>query len=84
MFKENQPVVNQKAVIQIVWGGLLTLAGIGVFFRIPQVMPRIKEIGAFSSSAGFVYFCLFLLGLLLIIGGVKKIRDNYKKLNQKD
>lgn len=84
MYKEKQPIMNPKAIIQIVWGGLLTLAGIGVFFRIPHVMPKIKQIGAFSSSGGFIYFCLFLLGILLVFGGVKKIRDNYKKLHQKE
>ncbi len=65
---------------QIVWGILLVLAGVGVFFRIPQVMPKIKTIEYFASVIGFVYFCFYLLGFLLILGGTRKIYTNYKKL----
>ena len=65
--------------IQIVWGVILVLAGIGVFFRIPQVMPKIERIEQFSSVLFFIRFCFYFLGVLLIGGGAKKIYDNYKK-----
>lgn len=68
-------------MIQIIWGGFLLLAGVGVFFRIPQVMPKIEQIESFSSSIVFIRICFYLLGCLLIGGGVKKIRYNYKKLS---
>ena len=71
---------KNKIHIQLVWGGLLVLAGIGVFFRIPQVMPRIKTIESFSSAIWFIYICFYLLGILLIMGGAKKIYENYRKL----
>jgi hypothetical protein len=71
---------KNKAIAHIVWGILLVLAGIGVFFRIPQVMPKIAEIEWFSSSMGFVRFCFYLLGMLLIAGGAKKIYQHYRKL----
>ena len=71
---------KNKIHIQLVWGGLLVLAGIGVFFRIPQVMPRIKEIEQFSSAMWFIYICFYLLGILLIIGGSRKLWENYRKL----
>ena len=64
---------------QLVWGGLLVLAGIGVFFRIPQVMPKIKTIEYFSSAIWFIYICFYLLGFLLILGGGRKIYENYRK-----
>ncbi len=64
--------------IQIVWGVVLVLAGIGVFFRIPQVMPKIQEIEHFSSAIFFIRFCFYFLGVLLIGGGAKKIYDNYR------
>jgi len=66
--------------IQIVWGVVLVLAGIGVFFRIPQVMPEIQKIEQFSSAIFFIRFCFYLLGVLLIGGGAKKIYDNYLKI----
>ena len=71
---------KKKTNFQIVWGGLLVLAGIGVFFRIPQVMPKIKTIEYFSSTIWFIYICFYLLGFLLMLGGGRKIYDNYRKL----
>ena len=71
-----------KNTIQFIWGCLLILAGIGVFFRIPQVMPQIEKIEYFSSA--FVRFCFYLLGILLIGGGAKKIYDYYYKSEDKD
>lgn len=74
---------KNKIHLQIVWGALLLLAGIGVFFRIPQVMPQIKTIETFASIIGFIYFCFYLLGFLLILGGAQKIYTNLKKLRER-
>ena len=71
---------KNKIHLQLVWGSLLVLAGIGVFFRIPQVMPKIKTIEYFSSAIWFIYLCFYLLGILLIMGGGRKIYENYRKL----
>jgi hypothetical protein len=73
---------KNKIYTQIVWGILLVMAGVGVFFRIPQVMPKIKTIEYFASAIGIVYFCFYLLGFLLILGGTKKIYTNYKELKR--
>ena len=43
-------------------------------------MPRIKTIESFSSAIWFIYICFYLLGILLIMGGAKKIYENYRKL----
>jgi uncharacterized membrane protein HdeD (DUF308 family) len=59
--------------IHLIWGTLLVLAGIGVFYRIPQVMPKIEKIEYFSSSLFFIRFCFYLIGILLIGGGIKKL-----------
>jgi hypothetical protein len=75
---------KNKIYFQIVWGILLVLAGVGVFFRIPQVIPKIKTIEHFAYAIGFIYFCFYLLGFLLIIGGARKIFANYKKLNPRE
>lgn len=71
---------KNKIHFQLIWGILLLLAGVGVFFRIPQVMPQIKTIETFASIIGFIYFCFYLLGFLLILGGAKKIYANLKKM----
>jgi hypothetical protein len=75
---------KNKIYFQVVWGFLLVLAGVGVFFRIPQVMPKVRTIESFASAIGFVYFCFYLLGFLLILGGVRKIFANYKKLKHQN
>ena len=75
---------KNKIHLQIVWGVLLVLAGAGVFFRIPQVMPKIKTIEHIAAAGGFVYFCFYLLGFLLILGGARKIFANYKKLTSRE
>lgn len=74
---------RQKALFHIVWGCVLALFGVAVFFRIPQVMPKIEQIEQFSSVLGFIRFCFYLLGALLIGGGAKKIVENYRQLEKK-
>lgn len=75
---------KSKIHFQLIWGILLLLAGVGVFFRIPQVMPQIKTIQTFASIIGFIYFCFYLLGFLLILGGAKKIYANLKELRNQN
>ena len=71
-------MAKNKKVVQLVWGIALVLAGIGVFYRIPQVMPKIEQIQQFSSIMVVIRFCFYFLGVLLIGGGAKKIYDNYR------
>ncbi len=73
------PMARNTEKIQLGWGVLLVLAGIGVFFRIPQVMPKIEQIDQFASVTLFIKFCFYLMGALLIGGGLKKIYENYQK-----
>ncbi len=70
---------KNKTVIQLIWGIALVLAGVGVFFRIPQVMPKIAKIEQFSRVMIFIRFCFYLIGILLIGGGSKKIYSNYSE-----
>ena len=75
-------MAHKKNTLQLIWGILLLFAGIGVFFRIPQVMPEIKKIEHFASYMGFIYFCFFLIGVLLIVGGGKKVYHYTRQSNQ--
>ena len=75
---------KRKTTTQLIWGVALVLAGVGVFFRIPQVMPKIEKIEWFSSSLFFVRACFYFLGILLIAGGSKKIYHHYRKLKTQD
>lgn len=75
---------RRQTIFQIIWGGMLLVAGVGVFFRIPQVMPKLEQIDGFSSVIIFIRFSFYLIGCLLICGGFMKIRKNYKDLSQKN
>ena len=75
---------NKKNALQLTWGILLLLAGVGVFFRIPQVMPQIKKIAHFAPYILFIYFCFYLLAILLIVGGGKKIYIYLKQSSEEN
>ena len=73
---------EEKNKIQLIWGVILLLAGIGVFFRIPQVMPEIKKIEHFAAYIPFIYFSFYLLCILLVVGGARKIYRYIQKSKQ--
>jgi len=64
---------------QVVWAIALILAGLGVFYRIPQVMPHIEQIPRFAAASGVVRFCFYFIGVFLIGGGCKKLMQQYRK-----
>jgi hypothetical protein len=71
MSKRNSP-------LQMRWGILLLLAGLGVFFMTPQKMREIEKIEHFSSYIPFIWFCFYFMSVLLIGGGIKKIYHHYR------
>jgi hypothetical protein len=71
-------MTDPKHPFQLAWGLLLTLAGIGVLFRIPQVMPQIEQIDYFKGVTPFLYFSFYLIAVILIGGGLKKIYAYFK------
>lgn len=74
---------RQRIIFQIIYGGILILAGVGVFFRIPQVLPELaRQYESIRASLPFIRVCFYLLGCLLIGGGVMKIHFNYKRLSE--
>ena len=75
---------KQKSTFQLVWGLLLLLAGIGVFFRIPQIMPEIKKIEHFAPYMTYIYFCFYLIGILLVVGGGRKVYNYLKSRNKEE
>ena len=77
-------MADKKNSLQLIWGILLLFAGIGVFFRIPQVMPEVKKIENFTPYMVFIYFCFYLLGVLLIVGGGRKVYYYIKQSKQDD
>jgi hypothetical protein len=74
---------NSKATLHFVWGLLLVMAGVGLLFRIPQVMPQIRQIEYFSGVIPFIYFCMYFIAVFLIAGGARKIYLNGRELISK-
>jgi len=62
-----------KKKMQLIWGAALILVGIGVFVRIPQVMPKLAQMGQSPATIGFVRICFYIMGIILLGGGIKKI-----------
>ena len=75
---------KNKIHYQLVWGALLVLMGLIFFFQIPQTIERIKSIESSTLEIGFVYFCLYVIDLGLLVGGIKKLYVNYKFLKKTD
>jgi hypothetical protein len=73
---------QRQSAVQVLWGAALVTAGIGVFFRVSQVMPRVESIGQFAHAGWLVRGCFYLLGLLLIGGGVRKLRHHLPRLRR--
>ncbi|HSL61090.1 MAG TPA: hypothetical protein VK885_04845 [Desulfotignum sp.] len=67
-----------KKKFTLYYGIVLIAVGLGVFYRIPAVMPQVAEIAFFSNKLGLVKFCFFMLGLFLIGAGVIRVYRNYK------
>jgi hypothetical protein len=75
---------KNKNPVQLIWGIALMIAGIGVFYRLPQVWPDIKKIEYFQPVLPFIRVCFYLIGIMLIGGGFKKIYENFKSVNNND
>jgi len=73
-----------KRLIQLIWGAALLAMGVGVLFRIPQVMPRIETIESFARMAPFIRFCFYLMAIILIGGGAKKLYTHLKGTGEPD
>lgn len=71
---------RQTAITQIVWGGLIFGMGTALLFRVQSIIPEIEQVDAFSSDITFKRICLYLIGIILMGGGIKKIKTHYKTL----
>ena len=72
-------MTSDRSTVQLIWGVALVLAGIGVFFRVTQIMPKIEQIEQFANATVYIRFCFYFIGIMLIGGGLRKIYLNYPK-----
>ena len=71
---------KNKAVFQLIWGVLLLLMGVLLFFQVPQVMERIVQIEYYASIKWIIRIIIYVIAVILIGGGAKKLFENYKHL----
>lgn len=74
---------NTKATLQFVWGLLLVTAGVGLIFRIPQLIPQIRQIQSLDAALPFIYFCFYFMAVILIGGGARKLYRNWRAVGSK-
>jgi uncharacterized membrane protein YqgA involved in biofilm formation len=67
-----------KKTFTFYYGLVLIAVGLGVFYRIPQVMPQVAAIEFFSEKLLILKFCFYKLGGLLILAGGIRVFKNYK------
>ncbi|MBC2704315.1 hypothetical protein [Desulfobacula sp.] len=60
------------------YGIILAAVGLGVFYRIPQVMLQVETIEFFRQKLFLLRLCFYVLGGLLILAGGIRIYKNYK------
>jgi len=71
---------KNKAIFHLIWGVLLVLMGIALFVQVPQVMERIVQIEYYAPIKWFIRIIIYLIAVMLIGGGARKIYNNYKYL----
>jgi hypothetical protein len=66
-----------KKKFTLYYGIVLIAVGLGVFYRIPAVMPQVAAIEFFSDKMGLVRFCFYMLGFFLVTAGAIRIYKNF-------
>lgn len=60
------------------YGIIIVAVGLGVFYRIPQVILQVETIEFFRQKLFLVKSCFYFLGGLLLLAGCIRIYKNYK------
>jgi hypothetical protein len=63
-----------QSVIQSAWGVALLVMGIAFFFQIPDIMSRLSTVPYSQGALIFMRICLYLISILLVGGGIGKLR----------
>ena len=67
-----------KKKFRFYYGIILIAVGLGVFYRIPQVILQVETIEFFRQKILLIKFSFYILGGLLILAGGIRMYKNYK------
>lgn len=81
-FRGDKPLASQP--VQLIWGIALVLMGLAFFFRISEIMDRIAGIEHFASVRVFLRIGFYLMGIILVGGGVQKILGFWRCTEKKE
>lgn len=68
-----EPTKRNNTNIHLIWGAALVLMGVAVFFKVPQVVPKLEAMGQSDFTIGFFRICIYIMGFILVGGGVRKL-----------
>jgi type III secretory pathway component EscS len=68
---------KEKKILQLIWGIILIGAGIGIFVAMPQKMAQLQQAGHTDFFVLLTRLCFYLIAILLMGGGAKKIYGHY-------
>ena len=80
MKKNNQP----KNHFQLVWAGVLMSVGVAVFLEIPRKMSQLEQLYQSSAKIWALKICLYLVGILLVGGGIRKTVEYFMPNSQRN
>lgn len=65
---------DNRDMVQKVWGAMLLFVGVAMFFYIPARARQIQASWGYSDGAMiFMKVCFYIIALVLITGGAKKL-----------
>ncbi len=71
-------MIQNKMAIQFIWGSALVAAGVGIFIALPRKMAQLSQMEYTDFYILFTRLCFYLIALLLIGGGGKKLYDTFR------
>ena len=80
MKKNNQP----KNHLQLVLAGVLISVGVAVILEIPRKMAQLEQLYQSSAKIWAFKVCFYLLGIMLVGGGIKKAVQYFLPNNQQN
>jgi len=71
---------TEKNIIQIIWGIVLAITGVLVILQVPE---KFNQMGDIAPNNIFAKLCFYGLGIMLLLGGLKKVIEEFRSSENK-